>query len=352
MKTHRLTFLFSVIILLLGICPNLLCWAEGVIVYTYRSTTYMIRPNDTVPTPTRIAEEGISTPSPDGRFLAAVDSDPDRRNVLHIRDLRTGKKIRSIILQVHSYVDISWSPDGRWIVYAGSQQKIRGGRDVDTEIFLISPDGRRKRKLPHPIGKNPIGFVWAPDAQSVFYNLASMDKPQEIWASNVSGREKPKKHSLFPERAGFVRRYPFYSFSPDGRKIAYTPVHEGVFVADVDGRNHQPVVTHLHEGIFVVNANGINLLEVANRGLRQFFQVDWSPNGDYLVFSADIGFGNNGLYIYSLASQQVRRLVILPDSLPISPRWVGGDSLPVQPLDKRAVTWGAIKASKNLGLTQ
>ena len=135
MDTRRLTFLFSIIILLSGICPNLLCWAEGVIVYTYRSTTYMIHPNDTVPAPTRIAEEGISTPSPDGRFLAAVDGDPDRRNVLHIRDLRTGKKIRSIILQVHSYVDISWSPDGRWIVYAGSQQKIRGGRDVEHRNF-------------------------------------------------------------------------------------------------------------------------------------------------------------------------------------------------------------------------
>ena len=346
MNTRRLTFLFSVIILLLGICPNLPCWAEGPIVYAYRGITYMIRPNDTVPIPTRIAEESISTPSPDGRFLASVDRDPDRRNVLHIRDLRTGKKIRSIILQVHSYVDISWSPDGRWIVYAGSSQRIRGGRDLDTEIFLISPDGRRKRKLLHPIGEKPIGFVWAPDAQSVFYNLASTDKHHEIWESNVNGQEKPKKHSPFPERESFLKRYPFYAFSPDGKKIAYTPLHEGVFVADVDGRNRRQVVDHLDEGIFVVNAGGIKHLEIANRGLRQFFQVDWSPNGKYLVFSADIGFGNHGLYIYSFASETVRRLVLLPDSLPILPRWVG-DSLPVEPLNKMTVTWGAIKFSKN-----
>ena len=216
MNTCRLVLLFSLIILL-SFCTGLFCWAEGVIVYAYRSTTYMMRPNDTIPT--RIAEEGISTPSPDGRFLAAVDSDPDRRNVLHIRDLRTGKKIRSIILQVHSYVDISWSPDGRWIVYAGSPQRIRGGRGVDTEIFLISPDGRRKRKLPHPIGENPIGFVWAPDAQSVFYNLSAPDRRQEIWESKINGQEKPKKHLPFHEGAGFLSRYPFYSFSPNGKEI-------------------------------------------------------------------------------------------------------------------------------------
>ena len=171
MNTRHLRLLFSLIILL-DFCTGLFCWAEGMIVYAYRGTTYMMGPNDTIPT--RITEEGISTPSPDGRFLAAVDSDPDRRNLLHIRDLHTGKKIRSIILQVHSYVDISWSPDGRWIVYAGNIERLRAGRELGTEIFLISPDGRHKRKLRHPIGERPIGFVWTPDAQSVFYNLASM----------------------------------------------------------------------------------------------------------------------------------------------------------------------------------
>ena len=344
MNTCRLVLLFSLIILL-SFCTGLFCWAEGVIVYAYRSTTYMMRPNDTIPT--RIAEEGISTPSPDGRFLAAVDSDPDRRNVLHIRDLRTGKKIRSIILQVHSYVDISWSPDGRWIVYAGSPQRIRGGRGVDTEIFLISPDGRRKRKLPHPIGENPIGFVWAPDAQSVFYNLSAPDRRQEIWESKINGQEKPKKHLPFHEGAGFLSRYPFYSFSPNGKEIGYTSIHEGVFVADVDGKNHRKVTDRVHEGVFVANVEGINLREIiVNLGLLQFFQVDWSQNGKHLVFSAKTLAGDYGLYIYSFASQKVRLLAILQDSLPVLPRWVG-DSLPVQPLNKMAVTWGAIKRSKN-----
>ena len=344
MNTRRLVLLFSLIILL-GFCTGLFCWAEGIILYAYRSTTYMMRPNDTIPT--RIAEEGISTPSPDGRFLAAVDGDPDRRNVLHIRDLRTGKKIRSIILQVHSYVDISWSPDGRWIVYAGSPQRIRVGRGVDTEIFLISPDGRRKRKLPHPIGENPIGFVWAPDAQSVFYNLSAPDRRQEIWESNINGQEKAKKHLPFHEGAGFLNRYPFYSFSPNGKEIAYTSFHEGVFVADVDGKNHRKVTDRFPGDVFV-NVEGINPLKVkvrANLGLLQFCQVDWSPNGKYLVFSADIGLDNYGLYIYSFASQKVRLLALLPDSLPISPRWIG-ESLPVQPLNKMAVTWGSIKRSK------
>ena len=338
MHTRYLTFLFTLIILL-SFCTGLFCWAEGVIVFAYRGITYMMHPNNTMPT--RITAEGISTPSPDGRFLAAVDGDPDRRNVLHIRDLRTGKKIRSLILQVHAYVDISWSPDGRWIVYAGNPERIRAGRGLETEIFLISPDGQRKRKLPHPIGERPIGFVWAPDAQSVFYNLAATDRRQEIWESKIDGQENPKKHLLFHERASFLNRYPFYSFSPNGKEIAYTPVHEGVFVADVEGKNHRKVTDRVHENVFA-DGVGINLEVLVKQGLRQFFQVDWAPNGKHLVFSAETFTDDYGLYIYSFASEEARRLVLLRDSLPILPRWVG-NSLPVQPSDKIAVTWGSIK---------
>ena len=332
------------LLILLNFCTGLCCWAAGTIVFSYRGTTYKMGPEDTLPM--RIAEEGISTPSPDGHFLAAVDSDPDRRNILHIRDLHTGKKIRSILLQVHSYVDISWSPDGRWIVYAGNVQRLRAGRDLDTEIFLISPDGRRKRKLRQPIGVRPIGFVWAPDAQSVFYNLAATDRRQEIWESTIEGQENPKKHLPFHEGAGFLNRYPFYSFSPNGKEIAYTPVHEGVFVTDVEGQNHRKVTDRVHENI-LADIVGVDIIKVlVHQGLQQFFQVDWSPNGKHLVFSAETLAGNYGLYIYSFASEETRRLVHLRDSLPISPRWIGG-SLPVQPLNKMAVTWGALKNSKN-----
>ena len=338
MNTHRLVSLF-VLLILSVFCLHPFSWAEGMIVYAYRGTTYMMHPNDTIPT--RISEEGISTPSPDGRLLAAVDRDPDRRNLLHIRDLHTGKKIRSIILQVHSYVDISWSPDGRWIVYAGNIERLRAGRDLGTEIFLISPDGRQKRKLRHPIGERPIGFVWAPDAQSVFYNLAATDRRQEIWESKINGQENPKKHLPFHEAASFLNRYPFYSFSPNGKEIAYTPVHEGVFVTDVDGKNHRKVTDRGHENLFR-NAVGVDIQAFVNHRLQQFFQVDWSPNGKQLVFSAETLAGTYGLYIYSFATQEARRLVLLRDSLPISPRWIG-DSLPVQPLNKIAVTWGSLK---------
>ena len=93
MNTRRLAFLFALLILQV-FCLHPFSWAEGMIVYAYRGTTYIMPPDDTIPT--RITEEGISTPSPDGRFLAAVDRDPDRRNLLHIRDLHRCFHVHSL----------------------------------------------------------------------------------------------------------------------------------------------------------------------------------------------------------------------------------------------------------------
>ena len=316
-KCH-LPLLFSLIILL-SFCTNLFSWAQGIIIFSYRDATYMMRPNDVEPT--LITQAGFSAPSPDGRFLGAIDA--ERHDVLHILNLHTSRKIRSLTLQVHSFVDISWSPDGRWLVYAGNPLGIERGHREDTELFLISPDGRLKRQLPDQIDEKPIGFVWASDARSVFYNLSATGRRGEIWEVSVNGQENPRKHLPFHEGARFLSRYPFYSFSPSGKEIAYTPIHEGVFVA---------------------NANGMHHREVANHGLRQFFQVDWSPNGRHLVFSADTFAGDAGLYIFSFESQAVRRLIAFPEGLPFSPRWIH-DSLAVHPSNKMAATWGTIKRS-------
>jgi Tol biopolymer transport system component len=284
-----------------------------------RDGVYMMRPDDTEPR--KISESFASSPSHDGRFLVEIDPDIERRDILYIRQLHTGKKIRSLKLKVQSMAGTSWSPDGRWIAYAGNALGPIKGHRMDTELFLISPDGRRHRQLPDQFGEKPYGFVWAADSQSVFYNLLATNR-HEIWELNINGKQNPKKHKPFHEGARLLGTYPTYAFSPKGKQIAYTS-HEGLFVADVDGANQVKVVE--------------------NGGFKFLYQVDWSPNGKHLVFSASKKIRDDyGLYIFSFASKKVRPLISSQDSLPRRPRWVE-DSLAVQPSNKVTVTWGAIK---------
>lgn len=320
MHTRNKTLLLSVIILSV-FCINIVCWGQGIIVFSLRGDAYMVRPEDAEPT--LISNElGWFTPSPNGRFLADTGRDINEKNNLYIRHLHTGKKIRSLKLKVKSMTDISWSPDGRWIAYAGNALGPIRGHRMDTELFLISPDGRRHRQLPDQVGEKPYGFVWAADSQSVFYNLLASGRRDEIWELNINGKQNPKRHTPFHEGARLLGTYPTYEFSPKGEQIAYTS-HEGLFVADVDGANHRRVVG---KGEF-----------------KLLFQVDWSPNGKHLVFSASKEFGDDyGLYIFSFASKKVRPLITSQDNLPRRPRWVR-DSWAVHPSNKMAMTWGAIK---------
>ena len=300
----------------------MVCWGRGIIIFSHRGDLYMMRPDDVEPR--KISETRASNPSPDGRFLVEIDPDIERRDILYIRHLHTGKKIRSLKLKVQSMAGTSWSPDGRWIAYAGNALGPIKGHRMDTELFLISPDGKQHRQLPDQVGEKPIGFVWSADSRSVFYNLLASGRRDEIWELNINGKQNPRKHNPFHEGAKFLSRYPFYSFSPNGEKIAYTSLQEGVFVANVDGTNHRKVVD--------------------NAGFMHFYQVDWSPNGQHLVFSVSKKILDDyGLYIFSFASKTVRPLISSQKTLPGDPpHWVE-DSLAVHPSNKMAVTWGEIK---------
>ncbi len=319
MYTRNKTLLLSVIILSI-FCINMVCWGQGLFVFSLRGDAYMMRPEDTEPT--LISNElGRFTPSPNGRFLADTGRDINEKNNLYIRHLHTGKKIRSLKLQAHNRFDICWSPDGRWIVYASTPVFIRD-QAVVSDTHLISPDGKQHRHLHEQVGKEPIGFVWAADSRSIFYNSLSSGRRGEIWQLNINGKQNPKKHKPFYEGARLLSTYPNYEFSPNGKQIAYTS-HEGLFVADVDGANHRRVVD--------------------NEGFKLLYQVDWSPNGQHLVFSASKKFLEDyGLYIFSFASKKVHPLITFQDRLPRRPRWVR-DSWAVHPSNKMAMTWGAIK---------
>jgi len=319
MKKNKLGLLFA--ILLLFLCVNTICWGQGIIVFSMDNGTYMMRPQDK--NPTLISDElgWSSTPSPDGRFIADSGINDNRSDILYIRHLHNGKKIRSVELKGNSIWSPSWSPDGRWLVYAGTDFEgiIRG--DVHTEIRLVSPDGNHHRKIHEQIGKQPDGFVWASDSQSVYYNLLATDR-RVIWHLNINGQQEPKKYTPYHKDAILFSRYPTYSFSPNGREIAYTSLTNGIFVGNVDGTNHRKVVE--------------------KNNLLHFWQVDWSPNGRHLVYVASKNRESHGLYLYSFATKKVRPLISSLDQLPGQPYWVE-DYLAIEPADKMTSTWGKIK---------
>lgn len=161
----------------------------------------------------------------------------------HIFDLQARSPTR-LIAEV-GYSGGRWSPDGSYI--ATSLE-----REGNSDLFLLSPEGRVIRQLTERSGIN-ISPTWAPDGQSLAFCSNRGGGPQ-IYVMNVS--------------SGNIRRLTFRgdyntspSWSPKGDAIAYTTRSGGFRVMTIPVRGGEPKEIAAGE------------------------DPSWSPDGRYLVFS-------------------------------------------------------------------
>jgi TolB protein len=125
-----------------------------------------------------------------------------------------GTRMRRITRGPERDIVASWSPEGRWIVF--SRLKTEGGIP---NLWLVRPDGRGAHLLVKEGGRPD----WTPDGRVVF------DAPGGIWAVRADGSGRQK---LLSGNVGEA------SWSPDGRRIAYTTWRGGtaeIYAANVDG---------------------------------------------------------------------------------------------------------------------
>ena len=134
----------------------------------------------------------------------------------------------------------------------------------------LSPDGSR------------VAFISERDLFSVEVFLADAETGRVIRRLTQTARNPHLESIQFIYSAG--------AFSPDGQRFA--------LAATVRGR----------PSLQIVNVdNGRNEREVPLRQLDEILNPSWSPDGQKLVFTAQIG-GLTDLYIYDLAANELRRL--------------------------------------------
>jgi TolB protein len=125
----------------------------------------------------------------------------------------------------------TWSPDGRRIAFASS-----GGIDV------MSADGTGRQRLVRNRGGLPS---WSPDGRKILF-LRYSSRGREVRKGNIQ-TFIPYVHVMNANGSAVQRltriaqpseSLPYYSWSPDGRKIAFVTKRDGnfeVYVMDADG---------------------------------------------------------------------------------------------------------------------
>ena len=138
---------------------------------------------------TRVTRKGTTmrhqgVPSPDGKLLAHTD----RNQVLWLRELASGAErevARSQEGNEWDYIDLTWSPDSRWVAYVdlASNQTQR--------IFLYDTKGQA---APVPITTGRL------DSHSPKIGRASGRERVEISGGAVTLKQKSQKRHKHPVR--------------------------------------------------------------------------------------------------------------------------------------------------------
>ncbi len=231
--------------------------------------------------------------SPDGHTIAFAHGDTvNGQTGIWLVDT-TGANARVFYSSVRAYSP-TWSPDGQWIAFSD------GG-----EIFKLKVNGDSLTRLTF----NGHNFfpAWSSDDRWIAYDRSIGDSsgPAGIWIVNTEGGEnhfvfgggsptwgsknqillgvvgtgststwtrfieysllQQKITATLPAVVGNSNSYP--RFSPDGTTLAFTS---------------QPAGIASETRIWIMNSDGTNLRQVTP---SQGYTCDWSPTGDWLVYT-------------------------------------------------------------------
>lgn len=149
-----------------------------------------------------------------------------------------------------------WSPHGNYIAFIGSDNNL------SSHLYALAITTNEMWKLsPLDIDSRYFGFSWSPTEEQIVFTAKGEESDSQLYILDIEtlstiSLPSPDFNSYAPE------------WSPDGSKIVFSST-DGVPIGDTD--------------IYLVNPDGSELQALVSTENDEFSPV-WSPNGKYIAY--------------------------------------------------------------------
>lgn len=185
-----------------------------------------------------------------------------------------------------------WAPDGNSIAF--ERQQPRETNEQNLDIILINLDGTQERQLTTYTGLD-TNHSWSADSRYLAFSSTRSGDRWSIHIIDIETREvRELLRTIKDQGTGSA------SWSPDGKRIAYIVTKRNPF----------------QEAIFTVNPNGQNPRQFTKYADSILYSIDWSPDGELLLYCEDIrdhnGLLKNRIAIHNATSGLFLRELEMP----------------------------------------
>ncbi len=180
-----------------------------------------------------------------------------------------------------------WSPDGKSILF--TSWRIEKGEETRApHIYIMNADGSSQRRLIAETLDTSAGATWAPDGKRIVYSRKAGEKGADIFVANSDGKNELRITS--DKDKDLYNGSP--TFSPDGKSIAFYSASQTASALEV------------------MNADGSGRRTILADG--QNWYPRWSPDGRWLVYTAQVGEGDqSNIDVFAISLEAGSKPILL-----------------------------------------